>query len=166
MPPLGSRLRAILKTMQKTASRANEKLELLWAGETMRLKQRGHLEHGHHEHVHAGHAASPRLHDGAAPQRLHPFPAAFLSEVLPPRPGQRHPLCASLWGQVLLGANGGQRGENVRRALTQRPARALRGERRANPLSDTNSPAAATSNASASLFFFNPLLSTFKVPNF
>lgn len=81
MPPLGSRLRAILKTMQKTASRANEKLELLWAGETMRLKQRGHLEHGHHEHVHAGHAASPRLHDGAAPQRPHPFPAAFLSEV-------------------------------------------------------------------------------------
>lgn len=83
MPPLGSRLRAILKTMQKTASRANEKLELLWAGETMRLKQRGHLEHGHHEHVHAGHAASPRLHDGAAPQRPHPFPAAFLSELCP-----------------------------------------------------------------------------------
>lgn len=32
MPPLGSRLRAILKNMQKTASRANEKLELLRAG--------------------------------------------------------------------------------------------------------------------------------------
>lgn len=32
MPPLGSRLRAIFKNMQKTASRANEKLELLRAG--------------------------------------------------------------------------------------------------------------------------------------
>lgn len=32
--------------MQKTMSRANEKPKLLRAGETMLLKQRGHLEHG------------------------------------------------------------------------------------------------------------------------
>jgi len=32
--------------MQKTMSRANEKLKLLRAGETMLLKQRGHLERG------------------------------------------------------------------------------------------------------------------------
>lgn len=32
--------------MQKTMSRANEKLKLLRTGETMLLKQRGHLERG------------------------------------------------------------------------------------------------------------------------
>lgn len=32
--------------MQKTMSRANEKPKLLCAGETMLLKQRGHLERG------------------------------------------------------------------------------------------------------------------------